>query len=74
MTMEYTISSTDEDNYNRIYAYFEPIKSDTAILLVTSLTTNCNIRILKIGDYIVINNIKYEFNEDQTSLNHDSFI
>jgi hypothetical protein len=74
MTYEYTISSTDEDNYNRIYAYFEPIKSDTAILLVTSLTTNCNIRILKIGDYIVINNIKYEFNEYQTSLNNESFI
>ena len=74
MTYEYTISSVDEDHYNRIYAYFEPVKSDMASLLVTSLTTNCNIKILKIGDYIVINNVKYEFNEDYSSLSPEYFI
>ena len=71
---EYTIASDDQDHYNRIYAYFEPIASEMATMTVTGLTTNCCIKVLKIGDYIVINGINYQFVDDYTSMNQETFI
>ena len=71
---EYTIASDDESHYNRIEAYFEPVNSEMATMMVTGLTTNCCIKVLKTGDYLIINGVKYLFTNDYTQLNHESFI
>ena len=71
---EYTIASDNDEHYNRIYAYFEPVNSDMATMMVTGLTTNCCIKVLKDGDYLTVNDVKYQFVNDYTQLNHESFI
>ena len=71
---EYTIASSDESHYNRIYAYFEPVGSETASMMVTGLTTNCCIKILRSDDYIKVNDTKYYFENDYTSMNYSSFV
>jgi len=76
---EYTISSDDVEHYNRIYSYFEPLGTLTATMTVTGLTTQCCIRILKgidniNPDWIKINGYEYQFPNDHTQLNHESFV
>ena len=71
---EYTIASSDEAHYNRINAYFEPVGSEMASMMVTGLTTNCCIKILRTDDYIKINDTKYFFEADHTSMNYKSFV
>ena len=58
MSTEYTIASNDETCYNRIYSYFEQSNTETAVIMVTGLTTNCCIKVLKTGDYLMVNNVK----------------
>ena len=74
MSYEYTIASKDEARYNFIQTYFESVGTDSAKMTVTSLTANCCIKILKIGDYIIVNGVKYEFLHDYTNMNHDTFV
>ena len=74
MSFEYTLASKDEARYNFIQTYFENTGTDMATMMVTSLTANCCIRILKVGDYITINEVKYEFAFDYTNLNYDTFV
>ena len=71
---EYTIVSSDPDYYNRIHAYFDPVNTDTASMIVTSLTTHCSIKILKKSDYIKINDIVYFIGKDFTSLTRYDFV
>ena len=73
MTFEYTLASKDPNRYGHIQNYFENPGSDYASMTVTSLVTQCNIRVLKPGDYITLNYNKYAFTKDYTNLNYDSF-
>lgn len=43
-------------------------------MTVICLKTNCNIVVLDKGDYIVIDDIKYEFNYAYTYMNFEAFI
>ena len=70
MSTEYTIASNDETCYNRIYSYFESVNTETASIMVTGLTTNCCIKVLKIGDYLTVNDVKYEFADDYTQMSY----
>jgi len=71
--IDYTIASTDEQNYNRIDVSLVSPASVEAKMVVTSLTTNCNIVVLNTNDYIEINEQRYQFDNDYTDLNKDSF-
>ena len=74
MSYEYTVASKDETRYSFIQTYFESVGTDMAKMTVTGLTSNCCIKILKIGDYVVVNDVKYSFMHDYTSMNHDTFV
>ena len=74
MSTEYTIASNDETCYNRIYSYFESVNTETAMIMVTGLTTNCCIKVLKIGDYLTINDVKYEFSDDYTQMSYEALV
>ena len=50
--MEYTIASTDENHYNRIRVNLPLPPWKYSNVMITSCITNCNILILKKGDYI----------------------
>ena len=53
--MEYTIASTDPEHFNRIRVNF-PLQSWTySNVTITSFVANCNMLILKKGDYITFN-------------------
>ena len=55
--MHYTLSSTDEDSYNRIHITIPPLPSvKTCEVTVTNLTANCNIQVLSEKDYITFMN------------------
>ena len=73
MSFEYTLASKDPTRYGYIQSYFEHPGSDYATMTVTSLVTQCNIRVLKPGDYITLNYNKYSFTKDYTNLNYDTF-
>ena len=74
MSVEYTIASNDETCYNRIYSYFESVNTETASIMVTGLTTNCCIKVLKIGDYLTVNDVKYEFADDYTQMSYEALV
>jgi len=71
--IDYTVTSTDEQHYNRIDVCLQPPPTRTSKMIVTSLTTNCNIITLSTDDYITINKHKYCFTADYTDLNSQSF-
>ena len=59
--MEYTIASTDENHYNRIRVNLPLPSWKYSNVMITSCVSNCNILVLKKGDYIDfnINNTDY---------------
>ena len=52
MKMDYTIASTDENHYNRIRVNLPLPQWKYSNVMITSCVTNCNIVVLKKGDYI----------------------
>lgn len=70
---DYTVSSTDEEHYNRINCCLAAPITKYCSMTVTSLTTNCNIVVLDKTDYIMINGKQYCLEEDFTKLNIDSY-
>jgi len=74
MSFEYTLASKDEARYSHIQTYFENTGTDMSMMMVTSLTASCCIKVLKVGDYIKIGGVNYYFQSDYTQLNHDTFI
>ena len=50
--MDYTIASTDENHYNRIRVNLPLPQWKYSNVMITSCVTNCNIVVLKKGDYI----------------------
>ena len=62
-SLDYTICSTDPENYNRIYCNLVSPFTMYSSIVVSSLTCNCDIIIMDENDYIIIE----EFNEKDNS-------
>ena len=60
--MEYTIASTDPEHFNRIRVNLPLPPWKYSNVTITSFVANCNMLILKKGDYITfnINNSEYK--------------
>ena len=78
--MQYTLCSSDPRSYNTIRSNISnPILCKYVTLTVTSLTTNCNIRVLSENDYLMFNvegldeSICISF-EDQSGLEASTFV
>ena len=72
--IDYTVSSSDPNNYNKIFCNLTAPSTKYSIMTITCLTTNCNIVVLDKGDYIVMDGIKYEFNDAYTNMNIEGFV
>ena len=72
--IDYTVSSTDPNNYNKIFCNLIAPSTKYCIMTITCLTTNCNIVVLDKGDFITIDSVKYEFNDAYTNINLEAFI
>ena len=72
--IDYTVSSTDPNNYNKIYCNLTAPPTKYSIMTITCLTTNCNIVVLDKGDFIVMDGVKYEFKDAYTNMNLEGFI
>ena len=72
--IDYTVSSTDPNNYNKIFCNLTAPPTKYSIMTITCLTTNCNIIVLNKDDYIIINDIKYQFKDNYTNINLEAFI
>ena len=72
--IDYTISSYDYKHYNRIDINLPSPPTRLSKIVVTSLTTNCNIVVIGKDDYIQINNKKYYFKDDYCDINRETFI
>jgi hypothetical protein len=70
---EFTLSSTDEDNYNTIITSL-PTNDYDCDFMVTSLTMNGNFVVLNTSDYIEINNVRYYSTDNYSSLRRSEFI
>ena len=53
MNYDYTIASTDKEHFNRIRVNLPQPPWKYSNIIITSCITNCNILILKKGDYII---------------------
>ena len=72
--IDYTISSYDSKHYNRIDINLPSPPTRLSKIIVTSLTTNCNIVVINRDDFIQINNKKYYFKDDYCDINSQTFI
>ena len=72
--IDYTVSSTDPNNYNKIFCNLTAPSTKYSIMTITCLTTNCNIVVLDKADYLIMNGIKYEFNDSYTNINLEAFV
>ena len=68
------MSSISSNNNNKHFFNLAEISTKNRIMTVICLKTNCNIVMLDKGDYIVIDDIKYEFNYAYTYMNFEAFI
>jgi len=71
--IDYTLASTDDKSYNRVDSSLTGPVTRRAKVVVTSLTTNCNIIVLNTDDWIIIDGKRYYFTDDYTDLNSTSF-
>ena len=68
-TLQYTIQSTNEDNFGTIKTCLEAPASPYTRLNVSGLTTLCSMVLLGHDDYIAIDNIIYQIEEEYSDLN-----
>lgn len=71
---DFTINSTDPENYHKIFTNISGRQTRECNLIVTSLTTNCNIVVLNTTDYFTINDEKYTFTDEYTSMDVDTLV
>ncbi len=71
---DYTISSTDQAHYNRIYTNISGPTTNESYITITSLTTNCNIVVLSDTDYITIGLNTYVITDDYTTMTADTLV
>lgn len=72
-SITYTITSTNPECYNVIRTNLEAPMGDYCRLTVTNLTTKATFVILNPDDYIIINDIKYNFIENYSELSPEGF-
>ena len=72
--IDYTVSSSDPNNYNKIFCNLTAPHTKYSIMTITCLTTNCNIVVLNTDDYIIINDNKYKINDNFTNINLEAFV
>ena len=72
--IDYTVSSSDPNNYNKIFCNLTAPPTKYSILTITCLTTNCNIEVLNNDDNIIIDNHKYQINDSYTNINLEAFV
>lgn len=68
-TLDFTISSTDYEHNNRIHTNITAPHTEYCRMTITSLTTMANFVVLGNGDYITVNDVKYNINEDFSDVN-----
>lgn len=66
--MEYTIASTDENHYNRIRVNLPLPSWKYSNVMITSCVCNCNILVMKKGDYIDFTIKDHEVSEGQSPI------
>ena len=71
--LDYTVCSTDLNNYNRINCNLAVPITQYSAMTVTCLISNCCIVVLSKDDSITINNTKYLMQDDYTDINLDTF-
>ena len=72
--IDYTVSSSDPNNYNKIFCNLTAPHTKYSIMTITCLTTNCNIVVLNTDDYITINGCKYQIKDSFTNINLEAFV
>ena len=73
-TIDYTISSVDYQHNNRIYTNITAPHTEYCKMTITSLTTIANFVVLGTSDYIVINEHRYNIQEDYSDVNTASLV
>ena len=73
-TIDYTISSVDYEHNNRIYTNITAPHTEFCKMTITSLTTIANFVVLDTSDYIVINQQRYNIQEDFSDVNTASLV
>ena len=73
-TIDYTISSVDYEHNNRIYTNITAPHTEYCKMTITSLTTIANFVVLGTSDYIVINEHRYNIQEDYSDVNTASLV
>ena len=68
-TLQYTIMSTDENDYGTIKTCLEAPPSPYTRLSLTGLTTLCSMVLLGTDDYIEIDGTQYNIEEEHSDLN-----
>lgn len=71
--IDYTVSSSDPNNYNKIFCNLTAPPTKYSIMTITCLTTNCNIIVLNKNDYIAIDEHKYQIQDDYININLEAF-
>lgn len=71
---DFVVSSIDENNYSKIKTNLDAPLTLLSKMTVTGLTTNCTIIVIEDGDFIQINDVKYVFTKDYTTIERASFI
>jgi hypothetical protein len=70
----YTIESENEANYANIQTWLPNPTTQFTKLTVTALTTQCSIVVLDTDDYIIIDDVKYEIEEEYCNLSAESVV
>ena len=71
--LAYTITSTDPDSYNVIRTNLQVPFGDLCKLSVSNLTTKASFILLTPEDYIIINDVKYNFKSIYGELSTEAF-
>lgn len=73
-TMDYTISSMDYRCNNRIFTNITSPQTEFCKLTITSLTTMANFVLLDKNDYVIINDVRYDVNDDFSDVSTSSLV
>ena len=72
-SLNYTVTSTNTKEYDVIRTNLQIPNSDISRLMVNNLTTKASFIVLGKDDYIIINDIKYNMNDDYGEVPTDTF-
>ena len=72
-SLNYTVTSTNTKEYDVIRTNLQIPNSDISRLMVNNLTTKASFIVLGKEDYVIINDIKYNMNDDYGEVPTDTF-